>query len=71
MLSIADNVVLWDVNRGQVVSEGTLDANRVPRLALPQGMSVTLVVTRDSALRLYCNALAKPNDPASVVPPPR
>lgn len=71
VLSVADNVVLWDIDRGQVVSEGSVDVNHVPRLALPQGMSASLLLVHDSALRLYCNALAKPNDPVSFGPPPR
>jgi len=71
VLFIADNVVLWDIDRGQVVSEGSVNVNHVPRIALPQGMSANLLLVHDSALRLYCNALAKPNDSASFLPPPR
>ncbi|MEI9952997.1 MAG: WD40 repeat domain-containing protein [Pseudomonadota bacterium] len=68
-LSLSGDAVLWDINQGKAVSRGTIDANGVPRIALPKGMSASLLMVRDASLRLYCNDLAKPGDPLGYVQP--
>ncbi len=61
-------VVLWDIVTGQAFSEGSIDDAGVPRVALPEGLEVALVLRRESGLRTYCNGEAAP---PLYFPPPR
>ena len=53
-------VVLWDVLAGRAVSEGEVDDSGVPRIALPEGLNVSLLTPRSGALRTYCNDSVEP-----------
>ncbi len=61
-------VVLWDIVTGQAYSEGKIDDDGVPRIALPEGVEVALVLRRESGLRTYCNGTQAP---PLYFPPPR
>jgi hypothetical protein len=70
-LSIGSNVLLWDINQGRIVSEGTVDGDHLPRIVLPRGMRAALLTERDGALRLLCNGAAQAGDPLGFVQSPR